>query len=80
MVINRIKPHTKFSADIASGLCKMLTIGLADVTTKRLVDALDLLHISKTLAPEVLSNPKVEQITPWKPLRFDENENLTDLP
>jgi len=28
VIINRIKPHTKFSADIESGLCKMLTIGL----------------------------------------------------
>lgn len=28
VVINRIKPHTKFKADIESGLCKMLTIGL----------------------------------------------------
>lgn len=26
--INRIKPHTKFRADLESGLCKMLTIGL----------------------------------------------------
>jgi hypothetical protein len=28
VVINRVKPHTKFSGDIESGLCKMLTIGL----------------------------------------------------
>ncbi len=28
VIINRIKPHTKFQADIESGLCKMLTIGL----------------------------------------------------
>jgi hypothetical protein len=28
VIINRIKPHTKFRADIESGLCKMLTIGL----------------------------------------------------
>jgi len=28
VVINRIKPHTKFMSDIESGLCKMLTIGL----------------------------------------------------
>ena len=28
VVINRVKPHTKFQADIGSGLCKMLTIGL----------------------------------------------------
>lgn len=27
VVVNRIKPHTKFRADIESGLCKMLTIG-----------------------------------------------------
>ncbi len=30
VVINRIKPHTKFKADIESGLCKMLTIGLGN--------------------------------------------------
>lgn len=28
VLINRIKPHTKFYAPIESGLCKMLTIGL----------------------------------------------------
>ncbi|MBU1053305.1 MAG: DUF2088 domain-containing protein [Proteobacteria bacterium] len=28
VIINRIKPHTKFTADIESGLCKMLAIGL----------------------------------------------------
>ena len=28
VLINRVKPHTKFQADIESGLCKMLTIGL----------------------------------------------------
>ncbi len=28
VLINRIKPHTKFTAPIESGLCKMLTIGL----------------------------------------------------
>jgi len=28
VLINRIKPHTKFRAEIESGLCKMLTIGL----------------------------------------------------
>ncbi len=28
VVINRVKPHTKFRADIESGLCKMLVIGL----------------------------------------------------
>jgi hypothetical protein len=28
VIINRVKPHTKFHADIESGLCKMLTIGL----------------------------------------------------
>jgi hypothetical protein len=30
VVINRVKPHTKFRADIESGLCKMLTIGLGN--------------------------------------------------
>lgn len=28
VVINRIKPHTKFTAAIESGICKMMTIGL----------------------------------------------------
>ena len=31
VVINRIKPHTKFTEDIESGLCKMLTIGLGKI-------------------------------------------------
>ena len=31
VVINRVKPHTKFRADIESGLCKMLAIGLGKV-------------------------------------------------
>jgi hypothetical protein len=28
IVINRIKPHTKFKGDLESGLCKMMTIGM----------------------------------------------------
>lgn len=28
VVINRVKPHTKFEAEIESGLCKMLIVGL----------------------------------------------------
>ena len=32
VVINRIKPHTKFNAPIESGLCKMLTIGLGQAS------------------------------------------------
>ncbi len=28
ILVNRVKPHTKFRADIESGLCKMMTIGL----------------------------------------------------
>jgi len=28
VIINRVKPHTKFKADIESGLCKMMAIGL----------------------------------------------------
>ncbi|MFO7557693.1 MAG: DUF362 domain-containing protein [Desulfobacterales bacterium] len=28
VVINRVKPHTKFTSDIESGLCKMLAVGL----------------------------------------------------
>lgn len=28
VVINRIKPHTKFKGDLESGLCKMMTIGM----------------------------------------------------
>ncbi|TRW95996.1 DUF2088 domain-containing protein [Paracoccus sp. M683] len=28
VVINRVKPHTSFSAQLESGLCKMITIGL----------------------------------------------------
>ncbi len=31
VLINRIKPHTKFKADIESGLCKMMSIGLGKV-------------------------------------------------
>lgn len=31
VMINRIKPHTKFTAPIESGLCKMLTVGLGKV-------------------------------------------------
>ncbi|MFW6271438.1 MAG: DUF362 domain-containing protein [Desulfosalsimonas sp.] len=32
VLINRIKPHTKFHAQIESGLCKMLTIGIGNAT------------------------------------------------
>lgn len=30
VVINRIKPHTKFTADVESGLCKMMAVGLGN--------------------------------------------------
>ncbi|MFW6080773.1 MAG: lactate racemase domain-containing protein [Desulfosalsimonas sp.] len=30
VAVNRIKPHTKFCADIESGLCKMLAVGLGN--------------------------------------------------
>jgi len=32
VVINRIKPHTKFHSEIESGLCKMLVVGLGKKT------------------------------------------------
>jgi len=32
VIINRIKPHTKFSGPLESGLCKMLSIGLGKAT------------------------------------------------
>ena len=32
IIINRIKPHTDFSGNIESGICKMLTIGLGNPT------------------------------------------------
>jgi len=32
VIINRIKPHTKFSGPLESGLCKMLSIGLGKST------------------------------------------------
>ena len=31
IIINRVKPHTKFEAEIESGLCKMLAVGLGKV-------------------------------------------------
>ncbi len=111
-------------------------IGLADVTTKRLVDALDIektyinaltaislekaaipinfdtdkkalnaclsstglcspknarivrirdtknlevIQVSKAFEDEILSNQDIETVTPWRPVKFDEKENLTDL-
>ena len=32
IVVNRIKPHTKFKGDLESGLCKMMTIGMGKHT------------------------------------------------
>ena len=37
VAINRIKPHTKFMADIESGLCKMMSVGLGVETLMGLV-------------------------------------------
>jgi len=60
------------------------TLGFESIAKARVVRikdtaTLDLLQISKALEPEVLSNPDLEQITPWEPFRFDENGNLREL-
>ena len=60
------------------------TLGFESTAKARVVRikdtaTLDLLQISKALEPEVLSNPDLEQITPWEPFRFDENGNLREL-
>jgi hypothetical protein len=57
------------------------TIGVTPMEKARMVrikdtSSLQLLQVSKALEAEVLSNPNVEQITPWKPFQFDENSNL----
>jgi hypothetical protein len=37
---------------------------------------LEYIQVSKTLEDEVLSNPDIERVSPWEPLKFDENNNL----
>ena len=88
VVINRVKPHTKFRADIESGLCKMLTIiqtaGLDSILDARMVRIKDtaslaLLQVSAALGAEVTANPKLEQLTPWGPIEFYGKGNLRAL-
>jgi len=60
------------------------TIGVASTEKARMVrikdtSSLQLLQVSKALETEILSNPDVEQITPWKPFQFDENSNLREF-
>ncbi|OIN96834.1 MAG: DUF362 domain-containing protein [Deltaproteobacteria bacterium CG1_02_45_11] len=73
-----------FNTDRQSLDACVKTLGLESIEKARVVRirdtaTLEFLQISKALEPEVSSNPNVEQITPWQPLRFDENGNLTEL-
>lgn len=57
------------------------TTGLDSMVKARVVRikdtaSLELLQVSKSLGQEVLSNPNLEQITSWQPIRFDGNGNL----
>ena len=60
------------------------TAGLADAASARLVrikdtKSLGLLQVSSALSQEIESNPKLERLTPWKKMDFDENGNLPEL-
>lgn len=57
------------------------TLGLDSMENARIVRIkstkhLEYIQVSKTLEDEVLSNPDIERVSPWEPLKFDENNNL----
>jgi hypothetical protein len=61
-----------------------LTAGLASMTQARVVRikdtaSLEMLQVSTALKQEVLSNPDLEQLSPWKPMAFDEQGDLRPL-
>ncbi|UCD90339.1 MAG: DUF362 domain-containing protein, partial [Desulfobacterales bacterium] len=60
------------------------TIGVTSMEKARVVrikdtSSLRLLQVSKALESDVLSNPNVEQITPWEPFQFDKYSNLKEF-
>lgn len=60
------------------------TIGMTEMSNVRMVRikdtmCLEYLQVSKALKEEVLTNPHLEQLTSWKPMRFDKKGNLVDL-
>lgn len=62
----------------------VLTAGLESVAEARIVRikdtaSLELLQVSAALEPEALSNPDLEQLSPWQPIAFDDQGNLRPL-
>lgn len=60
------------------------TVGLESTEKARIIRikntaSLELLQVSKTLEQAVISNPSLERITPWEPIRFDQDENLMPI-
>lgn len=49
VVLNRVKPHTSFSADIESGLAKMITIGLGKQEGAASCHAMGFAHMAKNV-------------------------------
>lgn len=63
LVVNRVKPHTRFVGDIESGLMKMLLIGLGKCAGAKVyhgaIEDYSFAHIIRSVAGEVLSKCRI---------------------
>ncbi len=60
------------------------TTGMDSMATARIVRirdtaSLGLLQVSRVFESQISANPDLEQITPWEPLQFDNNDNLPEI-
>ncbi len=67
------------SLDLCAKTSGIDSMAKARIVRIRDTASLGLLQVSKVFEPEILSNPKLEQITSWRPLQFDNNDNLLKL-
>jgi len=61
------------------------TLGLDSMENARIVrikstKQLEYIQVSKALEPEVLSDPNIERVSQWDPLKFDKEDNLLPFP
>ena len=57
------------------------TVGIKEINKMRVVNIqstrkLDRMYVSEAFSPEIEGNSSIEQISPWLPMPFDQEDNL----